>query len=154
LQGAIAVVAAEQFVAAVAAEGDFHVPGAFVEQIMGRQRRGIAHRLAEGGGDFGQIGGGVGLDAELPMFGAQMRGDGGGVFCFVVAGIVKADGEGQDLFPRRRLGTSRRRSRTVDSAGEEAAEGDVGDELPLHGLAHETAVSVTTSTPEYAATLE
>src|SRR5438128_1149810 len=75
LQRAVAVVAAEEFVAAVAAERDLDVAARLAGQVVRRERGRVGERLAKHPRERGEVCGGVRADAELVVLGAEMLGD-------------------------------------------------------------------------------
>ena len=131
--GAVAVVAAEEFVAGIAGQGHRDVPARLAGDHPGRQARTIGERLVELLGQSGQGGPGVGFDPERLVLGPQGSRDEFGVPRLVELGVAKADREGPDGLSRRSLhqGDDDRR---VDPAREERPERDVGHHLLADGV--------------------
>src|SRR5258706_10028516 len=128
LDCAIAVVSPEPFVAAVAAERDLNVSARLSREVVGREGGRVREWSAEGGGEPGQVFGGVGFNAKLMVIGAQVSGYLGGIPALVVARVVEADAERLDRAVLARAGGD---DAGIHAAGEKDPEGDVGDELPV-----------------------
>ena len=131
---AVALVAAEDLVAAVADERDLDVPPRRLADEQRRQRRLVAERLVEGVREpLEELRAGVDLDLLVPR--AVALGDRAGVGPLVVARVGEADGERAHRLGR---GLRHRRDddRRVDPAGEQRAERHVGDEPPPHRRRH------------------
>jgi len=76
------------------------------------------------------------LDIELGVVGAEVRGDLLGTLCFVIAALVKADGERFDR-PRALRLHERDHGRGIDPAGQECAERHVCNHSQADGIAQE-----------------
>ncbi len=122
----VSPVAAEEFVAAVAGEGDLDVLAGGLADPIGGEQRGIAEGQAELLDEFDQVVGGVGIaveDGVVDADGSGCVGCGGGL---VVVRVGHADGEGLDV--RAGFVCDGGHEGGVEAAGEEEAEGDVGFE--------------------------
>ena len=137
---AMAVVAAEEFIAGVAAEGhgEATAPG-FAADQMGGQLGGIGEGLAVKTRQLGNQGAGIGGgEGHLGVVGAEVIGDGAGERGFVeaalgAAGIRKGDGEAAHR--PAALGLEQGGDKGgVDATGEKGTEGHIGDGLLGHGL--------------------
>ena len=130
----VAVIAAEQLVAAVAREADGDRAASQRAHQMGRDLRGIGERLVPHPGqarhDVERVPAG---DVERDMVGAEMRGHRARMPGLVILRIVEADGEGPHR--PRRLGLHQGDDgRAVDAARQEGADRHVRLHPPKHRI--------------------
>ena len=141
--GAVAVVAAEELVAAVAAERHLDVRPRLAREPVLRQQRAVGGGLPAGPHQPVEVVHRV-VDAAVQggVLGAQVGGDGGGVLALVVAGGGHRDAEGPQRAGaggRQLLVGDRGDERGIDATGEEAAQRDVGLQATRHRLADDLA---------------
>jgi hypothetical protein len=133
--GVVAPVAAEEFVAAVAGKADGDVLTCETGDNGGREDGAVEEGFAEVVEDVGEDVEDVGVAAgEFVVLGGEASGDEAGVAGFVEGGLVgPGDGEGLDGLGRE-FGEMGDDDGGVEAAGEEGAEGDVGDALAGDGV--------------------
>jgi len=148
---AIPVVSGEQFVAAVAGDDDLHVSSREPGDHVGGDIGGICEGFVVDVGHFLEERAELGVIIGEDVMGCTVHlGDGVGVGRFIEAGFApprsvgsasgKAEGEGlQAGTVLGEFGGERDDGGGIEAAGEEGADGDIGDELALHGLLHEMA---------------
>ncbi|OPZ08741.1 MAG: hypothetical protein BWZ10_02631 [candidate division BRC1 bacterium ADurb.BinA364] len=117
-QAAIALVAGERFVAAVAVERHGHLPPRHFGQDQRRHGRHIGVGLVEMPGQPGQRPRGVGADNALLMPGLAALGDLARIGQLVVALLLEADGEGAQS-PAGMPAGHRDDNRGIDAAAQE-----------------------------------
>ena len=130
----VAFVAAEEFVAGVATEGDGDVlAGHFADEVGGDLRVVGEGFVVEGGELRDDVEGVLAGDVHFGVVGAEVLGDVFGELGFVVFFFVEADGEGADGAGALRLHEGDDEG-GIDAAGEEGAEGDIGDHALADGV--------------------
>jgi hypothetical protein len=126
LHGEEALIAAEQFIAAVAGEHDLYLLNGELGNDVGGDAGFVAERLVTRLDHAGDEIEGVRFDHDLVMIGRVFLRDGAGVRQFVVAGFFEADGERLYRFFRLQ-GHGGHDGAGIDSAAEKCSQGDIGD---------------------------
>jgi hypothetical protein len=121
--GDMALVAGEELVAAIAGEGDAHVPAGGSGDPVSGQEGGIDEGEPDLGNELAEVIRGAWVAVERGVVGPQERGDALGGRGLVEAGVGHANGKG----PERPEGLPgmQGHQRAVDAAGEEDAQGHV-----------------------------
>ncbi len=132
--GDVGVVAAEELVAALAGERDLHVLGGELRDEVRRQRRRVGERLVERLCERRQEQRRVRLQRQLAVDRPVALRDGAGAGELVERRLLEADRERAHRL-RRLLGGERGERARVDAAGEQHADGNVGDQMRAHGVA-------------------
>ena len=130
---AIAGVAAERLVAAVAGEHDLQLPSGELGDAEGRDRRGVAEGLVVVVGELGQQVHRIEPHDLLDMTGPELLGHGARVVTLVVGLLLEADAEGSDRFGRQ-LGHQRHDDARVHAAAQECPDGHVATQAETDGF--------------------
>ena len=135
----MAVVAGEQFIAAIAAEADGQLLARSPGQQDSREHRRVGERLVPDGGQLWDQVERIGeRQVDRLMIRSEMSGDRCGVARLVESEFGHRDGEGSERAVRLRSLSQRRDQRGIDSSGQEGPERHVALESHRHRIGEES----------------
>ncbi len=124
-------VAAEEFVAALAAQGHRDLPAGGLSQQIGGDDGGVGQGFVQVPQQLGQQVGGFGGDPKGFMGGAQMPADQLGEASLVILGHLETHVKGAD-FPGAQFGHGGGDRAGIESAGEKDPQGHIRHQLEAH----------------------